>query len=276
MSDSLISPFEVTKTILGIRNELIGITALQHNPLLDTTLNYKYGNNADVVPSEKPKVAYFGIGINGAYNVDDGNLSTPYIPSMQNMDLYAPIPFRCVPLDEDLTPAERSNYRMRIRQTINEQDFWCYYLKKITFVDTDVQITRTDPTTQEEEAFELDTNNLNPTPQVPSATGVQAAEGTEVNVTTNCKLQILGSEVLEAVSAMYGDPRRANVSEIGVYTGLDQTVTGQDSEGNDIDYLEAVYAQMAIHYCSIGFPFLSAGAVKDMSLRLGKSNVMLL
>lgn len=275
MSDSQIAPSQITKTILGIRNELLAISGITQNPLMDTTLNYKYGIQADIEPADKPKIKYFGVGITGCYNVDDGNLSTPYIPSMNNMDLYTPIPFRCVPIDEDLTDVERAQYRMRVKKTFNEVEYWCYYLKLITFLDTDVTITRTNAETQSEEDYELDINNLNPTPVVASSTGTEGASS-EVNVSLNCQLTTTGAEILESVGIIYGDPRRANVSEIGVYTGLDQIVTGEDYEGNALQYTEAIYTQLALHYCSLGQPYVSNATIKNNTLKLGKANTLLL
>lgn len=276
MANSGISPFQVTKTLLGIKNELLNISDIAQDPILNTTLNYKYGVVSDLAPSKKPEIGYFGIGINGCRNVDDGNLSTPHIPSMHNMDLYTPIPFRCVPLDEDLTSIERALYRMRVRRTFNGKEYWCYYLKKITTSDTDVRITRTNPLTQAETEYELDINNLNPVPTIPVAGGLVTPEGSEVNVTLNYNLPIKGSEVIESVGIIYDDLRRATVSEIGIYTAEDKLITSVDSSNVSFNYVEAVYAQLAIHYCSIGFPLTTPNATKNVTLRLGKSNVMLL
>jgi hypothetical protein len=276
MSDSSTAAFHLTKTLLCIKNELESITGAASAYLPTTTLNNKYSIHRDAVPTANPLVNYFGIGIRGCYNIDDGNLANPYVPKMTNMDLYTPLPFRCVPIDEDLSALERANYRMRVRRTFNGQDYWCYYLKKISFAGNSVQITRTDPATQETTPYELDIANLTPTPVIPSSTGVVVSTGSEINVAVNCSMQITGSEVVESVGIIYGDLRRASISEIGIYTGEDRQVTGVDASGNEILYTESIYTQLALHYTTIGIAMANPNAIKNFTLTLGKSNVMLL
>jgi len=276
MADNNPAPFHISKTIIGVKNELLTITGTTHTPQLTTTLNHKYGVQAATPPTTKPIIAYFGIGVNGFRNINDSNLSQPYIPSMENLDLYGPIPFRCVPIEEDLTPEERTNYRMRVRRTLGGLDYWCYYLKKITFLDTDVQLTRTDPVTLEETPYVIDPNNLTPVPVIPQSDGIIVVEGSEVNVTLAATLHITGAEVLESVGVIYNDARRAVVSEIGIYTGEDKTVTGLTHTGANMNYVEAIYAQLAIHKCTLGVPLVTPSAYTDQKLRLGKSNVLLL
>jgi len=274
------STFHITKTILGIKNELLGITNIANDPNLDTTLNYKYGVFADETPATKPVVAYFGIGVNGFKNLDDGNLSTPYIPSMENMDLYEPLPFRCVPIDEDISTVERAKYRMRVRKTFNSVDYWCYYLKLLEFTDVAVQITQTDPETLQENPYTLDVSNLTPIPYVTEVdvngqTG-ETIEGSEINVSLNCKAVITGEEVLESVGVIYDDPRRAVISELGIYTGVDKVVTGVDYLDNPLQYTEGIYSQLAVHQCSIGTPFGTIQSTKELNIRLSEDNTMLL
>lgn len=276
MASSNKSPFEITKTIVGVENELQAFSPIALSERAITTLNSKYNIGRDIMPTRKPEIAYFGIGINGNYNINDGNLSTPYIPRMTNLDLFTPLPFRCVAVDEDLSSSERQNYRMRVRRTFNDQQYWCYYLKKIEFIDSAVQITRTNPDTQEEEPYELDPSNLYPNPSIPSPSGVNTPSGTEVNVLLNGLLTIHGHEVVEAVSTIYNDLRRSSISEIGIYTGEDKTITGESGTGDDIQYTEAIYTQLAIHQCSIGSDMSNPTSVLTKQLRLGKGNLFLI
>ena len=130
---------------------------VEYTLLPDTTLNSKYGiysnivNEFDELPV--PKIMYFGLGLNGFYNVDDGNMSAPYHPAADELDLYEPIPIRCVPVDNDLSSTERANYRMRVEKIFNGARYYCYYLKKITLVDNAVKLTRTNPVNKKEGSF---------------------------------------------------------------------------------------------------------------------------
>ena len=228
-------PYQLTKTLLCGFYELQNIANVDPKYFINSTLNYKYNIFPTETPSATPKLRYFGIGIRGYKNLDDQNLSAPYVPSAKNLDLFSPIPFRVVPVDDDLTTTERSNYRMRVLKTINGESYWCYYLKKMTFVDNSVQIIQTDLTTNVETVLsDLDTSDLTPTPTNTSAEStVETTKKIDSSLTTN--IQILGSEVIEAINVLHdGNLLRANISEIGIYCGNDQEMTLNDGVGGTL------------------------------------------
>ena len=62
----------------------------EYTILPDTTINSKYSIYHNVIPEEGmtvPKIMYFGLGINGFYNVDDGNMSAPYHPAADELSV---------------------------------------------------------------------------------------------------------------------------------------------------------------------------------------------
>ena len=123
-------PFNSTKTMLAIYNELQSRTPFDYIQPIETTINHKYDVLTSETPSKFPtKVLYYGIGIGGFKVVDDRNSCLPYKVSPKNLDLYQPIPFRCVPVDNDLSDVERAMYRMRVLRTFNNINYWCYILK---------------------------------------------------------------------------------------------------------------------------------------------------
>ena len=67
-----------------------------------------------------------------------------------NMDLYEPIPFRCVPIENDLTPEERANYRLREIRLINGSNYCLYWLKLITYDPDTVSILQKTPSGAED------------------------------------------------------------------------------------------------------------------------------
>ena len=268
-------PYVVTKTLLGIKNELLCSTPAPFIPEHEYTINGKWGVEAHVEPTNKPQIMYVGIGIGGSRNIDDGNLSAPHGIRATDMDLYTPIPMRCVSVDNDLTAEERSNYRMRVKRSFNGHDYWCYYLKKIILTST-VRITKTNPDTLEEEVYDLDANGLTPTPPLPNATGTIVTDGNKINVSVKGEVELFGSDILESINVIYNDPRRANISEIGLYTGEDRIVNGEGVGGNTIQYMEAIYTQLSIKYTSIGVPFLTPDSYRKIPINLGKSNIMLI
>ncbi len=270
-------PYQLTKTLTCAINEIQGISNVPPRYLLNTTLNHKYNVQPDVLPSTPPKLGYFGIGVKGFKNLDDNTLSAPYKPSASNLDLFEPIPFRVVPITDDIIPTERLNYRIRTLKSINGVDYWCYYLKKLSILDNRVKIIQTDILTGEEtEIEELDSNNLYPTPTDTSAEGTTTSTS-KISVALTANLQITGTEVLEAINVMYGgNLLKSVVSELGIYTGLDQLITASDGQGGVINITESIYTQLAYHYTSLGTPYTSPSRIDNIMIRINSASAFII
>ncbi len=265
-------PYRLTKTLLCALMEMQGVMSVTDRTFLNTTLNFKHNLEQDTLPADKPKISYFSMGINGVKNLDSQNLSAPYVPSSSNMDLFEPLPFRVVPVNEDLDPSERELYRMRVLKTVGSDQYWCYYLKKLSITDNSVKIIETDLTTGvETEVDSFDPNHLNP---IPSETTAEAAvQGeTSTSVVVNAELNITGEEVIEGINILYsGNLLRAKVSELGIYSGEDKIITGDNGIGGTISYTEAIYTQMMYHYCSLGSHF-DQSKIENIKMRFSSSN----
>lgn len=274
------SPYQTSKTVLTVLGAIQQMAAFSGVPAeinKDTTLNRKYNHYPEETPLGSLSVKYFGIGIGGCRNIDDTNISEPIHPSMKDMDLYTPIPFRCVPVDEDLTAIEREVYRMRVRQEIHGSEYFCYYLKKVIPVDSSIQLTQINPDTHTEEPYILSTGNLTPTPPAPETSGLVSGTAPEINVATTLSLPITGHEVVEAVSALYnGDLRRARISEVGLYTGEDRNLPAYDADNNSFNLTEAIYTQLAIKHCWNGDDFSNPETVSNKLVRLGNGHTLTL
>lgn len=247
-------PERAVKTVLAELNDLEDRLSGTYPIFPDSTLNTKYNTfNGITDITDAPGIKYFGIGINGFYNTGDRIQGTPYQPKSNEMDLYYPIPFRCVPIEEDLSTAERLVYRMRVQQTFGGQAYWCYYLKTLSHIDNSVSIVRVDPTTGVEQPYEINSANLTPKPSETNTSGVTSGAITEVMVTKRVKAALSGAEVYEAINAMFkGDLTMALISEWGLYTGEDRVVDGFDASGASLKYTEAIYAQLSYKLCNIG------------------------
>lgn len=268
---------QITKTAVCSVGDIDSRVNSQFSNLNNTTLNFKYSIFQDVVPVKLPRIQYFGIGIKGFVNADDGILATPYKPNNKELDLYQPIPIRCVPVDEDLSTAERANYRMRVRKTINGAAYFCYYLKCMTVVDNTVQITQTNPTTNQQTPYTFSPSDLTPTPTLPSTSGEQSSDALTANVSYRLGLEVLGSEFLEAINIMYnGDLRYAKISEIGIYSGTDMTQQGYDADNVPFNYTESIYSQLCFKICNIGTAMVSSSAVLQRTFLLGSANLITL
>mgnify|MGYP006423484965 CR=1 FL=1 len=263
----------LSKTLLGVCRELEIFTGRQAANDIETTLNSKHNVFPERVPTRHTTLKYFGIGIGGRFNVNDDNLTAPHAIKTTNMDLYRPIPFRCVPVEQDLTPDERVNYRIRALETIRGEQYICYYLKALNFLDNKVVLTETNPVTGNEEQHILDVSELTPTP--PATTPNGREDQIEVNATVSVGLPITGEEVTEAINVMFdGDLRRAVISEIGLYAGEDATVSTTDVSGSSFTYTEAILAQLVAHYTFNGSDLSRPDSVFNPKLKIGKDDLI--
>ena len=275
-STNLTPTSQVGKTILGIMRELEAYSGIAPTYDTNSTLNAKYNNQKTALPTALPSVAYFGIGIGGCYNVSSINLVQPYPVLQTNMDLYQPIPFRCVPQTQDLTAAERAQYRMRVLQSFNGNNYWCYYLKMITFSQSSVSITETDTVTNLMTPYTLNYADLNPTPPAVSSNGTITPSNTEINVSIASTLPVTGAEVTESINVIYnGNLLYARLSEIGLYSGQDLVVSAPDGNGNTISYTEAVLAQLNVQYTWSSDDFSSPTRVSNYQITNGSGSLLL-
>ena len=262
------------KTILGIKNEIASVLEnSNYEADLSTTLNSKYGVFPNEQPTTVPKLGWFGIGINGHYNVNDLNVSQARVPDMRNMDLYEPIPFVCVPLDEDKSDY-RLKYRMRRVATIGSIQYVMYYLKPIQLVNSSVRIVRVDPNNQQEIDYELDTSFLYPTPPLPQTSGVIEGTSSEIQVSQKFMLPIKGAEICDPVAVLKdGDLRYARLSEYGLYTGEEKQLTGYTSDNTAFQYTEVVCAQLSVHTTTTGMDGSNPSNVLDRVVTMSGGNV---
>ena len=241
-------------TLLAIQNQLQSSIATGFSEKLETTINTKRNVYPSYGPHNLnqvlPRIRYFGIGIKGFANLtSDNNIAQPYMPSAEEYDLYEPIPFRCV--TTPLTGDAAAQYRMVTTSTINGVKYYLYWLKCIAFETAGINLTKITP--NGESTYTMDSSaNLNPTPSDLFYSDVSEASTRIVaSITGVCR--ITGAEVLEAINILYGgDVRRARISEIGTYSGIDISV---GPEGDIPARTEAAYVQLNTHECSTGYPF---------------------
>lgn len=239
---------KVVTTELGRINQLAGSVGVTSLPVyMGATLNSKYDVLKSVTPTEIPKIRYFGIGIKGFANVStEKNIAQPYQPKSTNMDLYEPIPFRCVktPLDKETA----AQYRMVTTKVINGETYFLYYLKLLDF-SAGIQFTRLS-TDGVSSTNTLNTANLFPSPSAINGSDVDSDTSRSVASITATRI-ITGAEVVEAINILYnGDLRRARISEFGLYSGVEAR---SSRSGIDYEYDEAAYVQLASHQCCIGY-----------------------
>ena len=262
-----------TNTVIGMMNDFRQKFGLPLDPDMDTTLNSKYGIQAAVVPTTYPVIKYVGIGIGGFYNVGTEGLANTYNPLADNQDLYHPIPWRIRPLDEDLSAAARADYRMRRVLTIEGTQYVAYYLKPLVFPTSAVTTlyVNADGSTEEYNVV----SNLTPTGiQLADEDDATADDRPKIIVSCEAQFTISAEEIEEAVSVLFdGDDRYGKISEFGIYSGLDQAGTVGATSTGTTTYTEAIYAQLAVHYCNQGNSDFTSSTQKFI---LGNGNLYLL
>ena len=252
----------VYTTILGALNQFQALTNINYDTGMETTtLNYKYRNKGalNIAPPTVPILSYFGIGVRGFVNSGTYD-AIPRSGDSRMMDLYMPIPIRCVPIDaeDDKLGADRNKYRLRVVEERNGIAYAMYYLKCIEFANK-IDIKQRDVDGNENDfIFDSETWLNNPPP--PSTN----EHGGSINTNTNRVIvrasgvcEITHDEIMEAVSVLYnGDTNYARISEIGYYTGCDVDVTNDweyTEEGSEVaKYKEAVFVQLAKGHCFRG------------------------
>ena len=262
----------VCTTILGVLNQFQAFTDLRYNALPATTLNAKYGVNYTDAPVTTPALKYFGIGTRGFQNIDQQQSAMPYPGDARCMDLYSPLPFRCIPVEEEhrLSETERGKYRMRVVQTINGQQYACYYLKLIDFATDAVEIIKKDADGHET-PFIMDADSwLRPNPPSLMQTGGAIDANTNriiVRATGVCR--VTHEEIMEAVSVIHnGDSNFARISELGYYTGCDTPECSFISGGVTVNYTEAEFVQLAKMHCFRGSELFTPGSYIEPTVSL--------
>ena len=254
-----------TTTLIGSK---LGLSTLLPGEIIEEpelTLNSYLGiaTNENTLNGETPKLQYFGIGIGGSYNADDGILVSAYNPSRTDMNLYHMIPIRCRPVDEDLTDAERAKYRLRTKKILNDgNEYYLYYLKVLDF-DAEVKLKKINMSTGAESNYNLSKEFLDPIPKKPDTSVTIETNDTSIVAYRDATVEVSAEEVLEYINIQYnGDTRYARISEIGFFTGVERNILIDVQQGNQLvqkNYKEAVYVQLYNHATWLGTSLSSEG-----------------
>jgi hypothetical protein len=265
------------QTLLGAELALEQRFGLTPRNDVSTTMNSLMRVFPNQVPANNANkdVLYFGIGVGGRLADSSTNLVSAQPVLGTNMGLYMPRPFRAVPIETDLSPTERAQYGMRVIETHNGQRYACYYLKRIAFSTLGVSFDRVDPASGNTVPYELNPQNLSPTPPVAGSNGVIVDVADAVAVTVPAVLSVTGEEVLESAAVIDGgDARLAVVSEIGFYSASPEMVQGLDAANNQFPYTEAIMAQLVEHYTFDGFSFRATTDEFRRTIRFSVRNLI--
>lgn len=250
-----------------------------------STLNTKFGVQAStaLANGDRPKMKYITIG-NGGHSMTVGSngVSVPKPIQHRSTDaaLYSHLPFVVRALNNDLNSTDRQKYGIRTTITVQSVQYIAYYLKKLDYTGVvpsmDLKqvsggITTTTP-------FVPNSGNLNPTPPALDSNGVVITTGDYVAATTKIPFALTADEVAEILNAaniIHGNPAFGIISEIGLVSGVDKTVTVNPSIGSPFNFDEVIAAQIVTFISTFfSLPFNNAGV--NMVLDVGATEPLLI
>jgi hypothetical protein len=122
------------RTLFAIDLEQYMLFNQPYSPLENTTLNEKFQVLSSIKPAVNtyPYLNVIVIGIGGLQNITDENSYNFSQHSPLDGALFEHIPFIVRDSNNDLTAAEKANYRLRTIEVVNNKDYVCYYGKVIT------------------------------------------------------------------------------------------------------------------------------------------------
>lgn len=251
----------VTNTLAGLNVQNSIFLGLPITYKEKSTLNEHLGILADRRPEAlaKPEARFLCVGNGGHIVTATDNLATP-IPVKHNPTDAAPyniIPLVLRPVDKDLGDDVRERYALRRIEEHGGRRYWAYYMKRLDFrgVRTMDYYTRIRDGQKSVREFEYSDINLYPTPpaspdydyEVDDKLAVSDGDYVHTSAETTVPLdQFDIQELLNVATVLYGDPRKAVVSEFCLCTGIDTVATGESMVGSPFQYNEVIGAQVAV------------------------------
>jgi hypothetical protein len=273
----------LTRTVYGSylqSLELLG-GSFQLTPY--TTLNEKFAIEGGVVPASVPEFKGWVIG-NGGHTTTVGTnnipISTPLQHEATDPCCFHHLPFVLRELTNDLTTAQQANYALRRIEEWNGIAYAAYYAKRqdSSSIAPVIQIeTVASDGTATDVVFAPDSTNLSPTAKQLSATGVNVATGQLAKVTSQLDLSLDAfdiTELLNAANVIYGDTNYAIISEIGLISGVDKTISASGSGASTFNFNELIAAQV-IEFVNCMYPLVYASTGLELILDVGASEPLL-
>jgi hypothetical protein len=273
----------ITRTVYGA----VVQTTLFLDQLFDlvqnTTLNEKFGVQQGVSSSVTPTLNYYGIGIGGhtmTAGTDGIYLPTPLEHEPTDAALFKHLPFVLRLPTNDLSQAEQAAYAMRTTLTVGGVNYIAYYLKRLDYSTTQVQMqlkSVASDGTVSTTTFTPTTSNLNPVANPLATSGVNLTTGDYVTSTAKVTIAFTVNDITELLNAaniIYGDPSYALISELCLVSGVDKPITVTTTTGASYTFLEAIMAQVA-SFVNTLIPVRFLNSEVDIVLDLGATEALL-
>jgi len=219
----------------------------------NTTLNEKLGILAGTKPAadQRPIVGFAAIG-NGGHTYAAGNDGIPYTELYQH-DARQPCLFNQLPYvlreeSNDLQPADRAKYGLRKPIVIGALTYIAYYLRRLDLSSVNISpVIRhvTGPGVYTDTPFVPTADLLSPTPTLLSTNGQNQVSADSVRAVSRVWAGLTEAETQEFINAcviLYGDDKKAIISELAICSGVDKSITISTPQGST-NFLEVIGVQ---------------------------------
>lgn len=269
-----------TRTVYSSYLQTCLLTKLPFEVKPYTTLNERFGILSGVLPvmGELPHLGFMTIGT-GGYRLTTAANNKPKIEPIQHLATDAaafdPIPFVLRLPTQDLTPLERSRYALRKEMIFNGTTYIAYYARRIDFTGVLASMeyrTIVNENMSTVTPFVPDNNNLYPTPQPLSNTGVNIITGESVAASAKITIPMSPWEIDELINVarvMYDDEDLAVISEIQLVSGVDKSTSVSGPSGSFV-FNEVIAAQVISHVAAAYFLRYARSGI-DLYLDIGAS-----
>lgn len=245
---------QVVRTIYGSHLNTCKMLNRPFSVLPNSTLNQKFNLHANELPSinEYPVLGYIGIGNKGAsYEVTTSSyvLTTPIPHLPRDASLYNFIPFVIRNINDDISSTERLKYRLRVPMTIEGITYVAYYLRTLDINDVipSIELRNVDGEIITTSSFTPTLSDLSPNAPNISNVNLNNPNGDYLVSTAKVNFKLNQSDItniLDACSILYGDPRYAVINEIALCTGVDKILQGTFG-GATSNYTDTIATQVA-------------------------------
>lgn len=254
----------------------------------NVTLNQKFNVLPNITPGATDRFAmkYVTIG-NGGHTVAVGPnngssavaLSTPQAlrHTPRHTALYHHLPFVLRPLAEDLTPSQRTKYRLRVVEQHDGQSYVAYYAKVLDLDQTqpslEYRTVNNGSVTSTPLAYTLD--DLSPTPVTLEPGGVVSTSADYIASTAKINFSMTAfdiEELLKVSTILYGRDDFAIVSELALVAGIDYAAS--TFNGSNQSYTEVISSRVT-HFVSTFFSAKFNNGSINTTLDIGSMETML-
>ena len=249
-----------------------------------TTLNEKFDIQANQIPNqtERPLMRYYTIGLGGHQNsagADGIAISRPRQHKAIDGANFKHLPFALREISADLSTAERQKYGLRKIETIQGKSYIAYYAKRIPMEGVQAKMqthTYEEGSLVRVDDFIPDDSILNPVPVDISNTGINVIDGQYAVVSAPIVLSLTNAEIdeiLNAAKIIYGSDDYAIISEIGLVTGVNRSVTVTNPGIGSFQFNEVIGAMIS-HHLNVLYPLKFVNNKLDIDIDVGAQEPM--